>query len=172
MKDVLILSIPLAGMLLITFLMLQHFYNKSVNEKDNENNIQKIKTFFPLKIQAYERAILFLERIDPNNMIIRTHKSGMKASDLHRELLKIIREEYTHNMSQQIYINQKSWKTLLKAKDETIQIINMSVNHLKQESSGIDLSAKIFEHIGKNKISPTEIARNSIVKEFQSSVSK
>ena len=169
MKDVLILSIPLAGMLLITYLMLQHFYNKSVNEKDKENNIQKIKTFFPLKIQAYERAILFLERIDPNNMIIRTHKSGMKASDLHRELLKIIREEYTHNMSQQIYINQESWKTLLNAKDETIQIINMSVN---QKSSGIDLSAKIFEHIGKNKISPTESARNSIVKEFQRSVSK
>ena len=67
MKDVLILSIPLAGMLLITYLMLQHFYNKSVNEKDKENNIQKIKTFFPLKIQAYERAILFLERIDPDN---------------------------------------------------------------------------------------------------------
>lgn len=48
----------------------------------------------------------------------------------------------------------------------------MSVNHLKQESSGIDLSAKIFEHTGQNKISPTESARNSIVKEFQRSVSK
>jgi hypothetical protein len=152
--------------------MLRHFYNKSINEKDNENNIQKIKTFFPLKMQAYERAILFLERIDPNNMIIRTHKSGMKASDLHRELLKIIREEYTHNMSQQIYIDQESWKTLLNAKDETIQIINISVNNLNKESSGLDLSAKIFEHIGQNKISPTESARNSIVEEFQRSVNK
>ena len=64
-------------------------------------------------------------------------------------------------MSQQIYINQESWKTLLNAKDETIQIINMSVNHLKQKSSGIDLSAKIFEHIKNGKTilekSPLEI---------------
>jgi hypothetical protein len=75
-------------------------------------------------------------------------------------------------MSQQIYINQESWKTLLNAKDETIQIINISVNNLNKESSGLDLSAKIFEHIGQNKISPTESARNSIVEEFQRSVNK
>ena len=81
MKDVLILSIPLAGILIATYLMLQHFHNKSINENEKEIDIQKTKTFFPLKIQAYERVILFLERIDPNNMIIRTHKSGMKASD-------------------------------------------------------------------------------------------
>jgi hypothetical protein len=103
-------------------------------------------------------------------MIIRTHKNGMNAITLHRELLKIVREEYTHNMSQQIYINPKSWKTVLNAKDETIQILNVAVNNLSDDSSGIDLSAKIFESIASKKISPTENARNSIVKEFQSTI--
>ena len=90
MKDVLILSIPLAGILVATYLMLQYFHNKSTYEKGKEIDIQKTKTFFPLQIQAYERVILFLERIDPNNMIIRTHKNGMNAITLHRELLKIV----------------------------------------------------------------------------------
>ena len=170
MKDVLILSIPLAGILVATYLMLQYFHNKSTYEKGKEIDIQKTKTFFPLQIQAYERVILFLERIDPNNMIIRTHKNGMNAITLHRELLKIVREEYTHNMSQQIYINPKSWKTVLNAKDETIQILNVAVNNLSDDSSGIDLSAKIFESIASKKLSPTENARNSIVKEFQSTI--
>ena len=170
MKDVLILSIPLAGILVATYLMLQYFHNKSTYEKGKEIDIQKTKTFFPLQIQAYERVILFLERIDPNNMIIRTHKNGMNAITLHRELLKIVREEYTHNMSQQVYINPKSWKIVLNAKDETIQILNVAINNLSQDSSGLDLSAKIFESIASKKISPTENARNLIVKEFQTTI--
>ena len=170
MKDVLILSIPLAGILVATYLMLQHFHNKSTKDNENEIDIQKTKIFFPLQIQAYERVILFLERIDPNNMIIRTHKNGMNAISLHRELLKIVREEYTHNMSQQVYIDPKSWKTVLNAKDETIQILNVAINNLSADSSGLDLSAKIFESIASKKISPTENARNLIVKEFQTTI--
>ena len=170
MKDVLILSIPIAGILVATYLMLQYFHNKSIHENEKEIDIQKTKTFFPLQIQAYERVILFLERIDPNNMIIRTHKNGMNAITLHRKLLKIVREEYTHNMSQQVYINPKSWKIVLNAKDETIQILNVAINNLTQDSSGLDLSAKIFESIASKKISPTENARNLIVKEFQTTI--
>ena len=170
MKDVLILSIPLAGILVATYLILQHFHNKSIKENEKEIDITKTKTFFPLQIQAYERVTLFLERIDPNNMIIRTHKNGMNAITLHRELLKIVREEYTHNMSQQVYIHPKSWKTVLNAKDETIQILNVAINNMSKDSSGLDLSAKIFESVASKKISPTEYARNSIVKEFQTTI--
>ena len=170
MKDVLILTIPIAGILVATYLLLQYFHNKSTYEKGKEIDIQKTKTFFPLQIQAYERVILFLERIDPNNMIIRTHKNGMNAITLHKELLKIVREEYTHNMSQTNLYSPKSWKTVLNAKDETIQILNIAVNNLSADSSGLDLSAKIFESIASKKISPTENARNLIVKEFQSTI--
>ena len=51
MKDVLILTIPLAGILAATYLMLQHFHNKSIKENEKEIDIQKTKTFFPLQIQ-------------------------------------------------------------------------------------------------------------------------
>ena len=74
MKEVLILVVPLAGMLLITYLLLQHFFNKAIKENEKELIAHKNKTLLPLKMQAYERAILFLERIDPSNMIIRVHK--------------------------------------------------------------------------------------------------
>ena len=77
MKELLTLVIPLAGMLLTTYLMLQHFHNKSIEQIDSKIRSDKNNKFFPLQIQAYERIILFLERIDPSNMLIRTHKSGM-----------------------------------------------------------------------------------------------
>ena len=170
MKEVLILVIPLATMLLVIYIMLQHFYKKQEGESKLKITADKNTTFFPLQIQGYERIILFLERIDPSNMVIRTHKSGMDASSLHRELLKIIRDEYTHNMSQQIYIEPESWKILLSAKEETIQIINIAKNSLDIKASSLDLSAKIFELIASKKISPTQKARNSIIKEFQNSL--
>ena len=172
MKEVLILGLPLAGMLLITYFLLQHFFNKSLKENQKELLALKSKVTLPLKMQAYERAILFLERIDPSNMIIRAHKNGMTAAALHVELLKIIREEYTHNMSQQIYISPNSWKELIKGKEETIQLINTSINQINDNANGIELSAKIFERVTQNKVSPTEKARNSIIKEFQRSMNR
>ena len=170
MKDALILFIPLAGMLLLTYLILQHFFNKSIKETEKELKANKYEKILPLKMQAYERAILFLERIDPNNLIIRVHKNGMKATTLHVELLKIIREEYTHNMSQQIYISPKSWAELIKGKEETIQLINTSISKLNNQSNGLELSAKIFENIASKKMSPSEKARTLIIREFQKSL--
>ena len=71
-------------------------------------------------------------------------------------------------MSQQIYIQPNSWNTLLLAKDETIQMINVAINNLEANASGLDLSAKIFESIATKKTS--QKARNAIVKEFQMSI--
>ena len=172
MKDVLILLIPLAGMLLITYLLLQHFFNKQLKESEKELINQKSKSYLPLKIQAYERAILFLERIDPNNLIIRIHKPTMNASKLHLEILKQIREEYNHNMSQQIYISPKSWAELIKGKEETIQIANTAFGQLKNDANAIELSTKIFEIIAKLPHNPAAQARKLIIREFQKGVLK
>ena len=100
MKDVLILLIPLAGMLLITYLLLQHFFNKQLKESEKELINQKAKSYLPLKIQAYERAILFLERIDPNNLIIRIHKPSMNAAKLHLEILKRVIPKFVYPSSE------------------------------------------------------------------------
>jgi hypothetical protein len=73
-------------------------------------------------------------------------------------------------MSQQIYISPKSWKELIRGKEETIQLINTSINQIGEKSSGINLSSKIFENIAIIKTSPSEKARNVIIKEFQKSI--
>jgi hypothetical protein len=70
-------------------------------------------------------------------------------------------------MSQQIFIDPKSWQILLNAKDETVQLINVAKNSLDNKASSLDLSAKIFELIASKKVSPTQKARNSIIIQFQ-----
>ena len=96
----------------------------------------------------------------------------MNAAILHLEILKQIREEYNHNMSQQIYISPKSWTELIKGKEETIQIANTAMGQLKNDANSIELSTKIFEIIAKLPHNPAANARKLIINEFQRSVLK
>ena len=100
---------------------------------------------------------------------MRVFKNGMSSKALHGELIKTIRDEYTHNMSQQIYISIKSWKELKEAKEETVQCINMAMNSIADNGTTVDLSSKIFELISKKKETPSEIALKKIKIDFQRS---
>ena len=78
----------------------------------------------PLRLQAYERMALFLERIDPNQLVMRIHTGGLTVSQEQNLLLTAIRSEYEHNLSQQIYISNPVWNKISDAKDDIIDIIN------------------------------------------------
>ena len=64
----------------------------------------------PLRLQAYERMALFLERIDPNQLVMRIHTPGLTVSQEQNLLLTAIRSEFEHNLSQQIYISDPVWQ--------------------------------------------------------------
>jgi hypothetical protein len=81
------------------------------------------KTVTPIRLQAYERVALFLERINPNSLVMRMHKPGMSARQLQSDLLQIVRAEFEHNMAQQIYMSPAAWKAIRAAKEETIKIL-------------------------------------------------
>lgn len=102
-------------------------------------------TITPLRLQAYERAVLFLERISPNSLVMRTQKQGMNARELHQELLGAIRAEYEHNLTQQIYITDGAWEAVKRAKEETIKLINISASKTSDNASAMDLSKIILE---------------------------
>ncbi len=175
--EIIKLAIPSILVFGIVYFMLRQFLNRelSINSQQlklqqEEFKLQAKKDFIPLKNQAYERSILYLERIDPNNLIMRIHKPYMNASQLHNSLLNAIREEYNHNMVQQLYISKKSWDKLKQAKEETVKIINMAKNEMKENSTGIELSSVIFEILAKLDQIPTSIAIDYMKIEFQKSV--
>src|SRR6186713_1948779 len=63
------------------------------------------KETIQLRLQAYERLLLYLERISPNSILPRLHRSGMTAGQLQTELIVTIRTEFEHNYSQQLYVS-------------------------------------------------------------------
>jgi hypothetical protein len=77
----------------------------------------------PLRLQAYERMALFLERINPNKLIVRIIPKSSNKEDYESLLVATIEQEYEHNLSQQIYMTDECWGIISAAKNATIQLI-------------------------------------------------
>ena len=89
-----------------------------------ENSKGSRAVMLPLRLQAYERMALFLERIDPNQLVMRIHAPGLTVSQEQNLLLTAIRSEFEHNLSQQIYISDPVWEKVCDAKADIESIIN------------------------------------------------
>lgn len=150
----------------ITFLT-AFFLVKKFLERDYQNQMATMKgenqkMITPLRLQAYERLILLMERTNLSDLITRTHKSGMSARMLHSELLKTIRNEFDHNIAQQLYVTNKSWDSLKTAKEETIKTINIAASHVSDTAPAMELVNVLFDIITKVDRLPTEIATDML----------
>ncbi|MGV6861965.1 MAG: DUF7935 family protein [Putridiphycobacter sp.] len=116
------------------------------------------KTFFPLQIDATQRLVLFLERIAPNNMVMRMFNPGLPAKVFQQQLLESIRSEFDHNLAQQIFVSSEVWKTVVNSKEEVIKIINMAATELESNALAGDLSQNIFKITAQLQHQPTDVA--------------
>ena len=125
---------------------------------------QKIIT--PLRLAAFERIILFLERINPGNLLVRVQAPGMTAKDFHRALITTIRAEYEHNMSQQIYISDESWDAVLTAKESILELVNISAQRMSADSKPIELSTYILQMFAQADNNPIKDAIEKVKEEI------
>jgi hypothetical protein len=121
----------------------------------------------PLRLQAFERVVLFLERIAMDKLVLRVHKPGMSAKMLQAELIRTINDEFNHNLTQQVYISATSWVAVKKAKDESIKVINIAGTQLDSIATGANLGQKIFEIMMTLEASPTQLAINTLKQEVR-----
>ncbi len=120
-----------------------------------------------LELQAAERFALYLERISPDRLVMRLHQNGMSAKMLQTEMLRAIREEFDHNLSQQVYLTDPAWKLIKEANTEMVTFISKMGETMRDNSTGIDLSRKIFEAASRVENLPTDIALRQIRKDCQ-----
>ncbi len=166
--EILKITIPAFIVFLTTYFMIKRYFQSQERQTFVEEKFNATEKIWPNRIQAYERLVLYLERINPNNLIMRVHRSGMSAAMFHGELLKAIRNEYDHNMSQQIYVSSDAWNLCKVAKDETIQLINFSMEKLtKQGATGSDLSKVVLEIYSRMDSEPTMVASEFLKKELR-----
>lgn len=123
---------------------------------------------FPLRLQAYERLVLFLERINPAVMLLRLHVPGLSSLEMQNMILADIRAEYQHNISQQLYITNQAWAVVKKIKEDTISMVNIAAQSLPENASGIELSKTILNHLSSlENENPYDVALIVIKRDIQ-----
>ena len=125
-----------------------------------------VKQQLPLRITAHERAVLFLERISPQNMLLRVRPSGKSARAYQGELLREIQSEFEHNLAQQIYLSNHAWAALVQAKDEVVGVIHQATESLPQEANDLEFSRKLIEVYTSKKEFRTQSAINELKKDM------
>lgn len=165
--NVLIAVLPSAIVFLTAFFFLKKMTENEYRKQMIEFKSNNQKNILPLRLQAYERISIFLERIHPNAMIMRIYKQGMSARLLQAELLKNIRSEYEHNVAQQIYMSKPVWDAVKAAKEETIKIINIAAAKAGDDASGADLSKIIIDMSSQLEKIPSDFALEILKKEVK-----
>lgn len=167
MEDKLLESIayilPAAVTGFVAYYMFNGFISQQNSEKKLELLAEKKKEALPIKLQSYERMLLFCERINPVKIVVRIKPISDKADDYLQLLLSNIEQEFEHNLVQQIYISDKTWTAILGAKNATI-------NKLKQvaetSNSANDLRQNLLIDYSKT-LPPTDIAIDFIKSEVK-----
>src|SRR6201986_750312 len=93
-----------------------------------------------LQLQAYERLLLLTDRIALHNLIQRVNTPGLSARDMQILLIQSIRQEFEHNVTQQIYVSPEACDAVRNFKDQNMLIINQIGSFLPEEASGADLN--------------------------------
>jgi hypothetical protein len=156
--ELLKILIPAGAVFAATYFVVRTFLSNEQKRRDYELRKSQMNITTPIRLQAYERIILFLERIEPNNLVLRTNKAGMTIPILHSELVKTIKTEYEHNISQQIYVSANAWHLVKTAKEETIKLVNISITKVPESSKGQELAQVILHIASSVEKTPTQIA--------------
>jgi hypothetical protein len=156
--DILKITIPALLVLLTAWILLRNMIRNDQDKRRQELILQNSRTVTPIKLQAYERIILFLERISLESLLVRVSSSEMTATQLHSALLTTIRNEFEHNLSQQIYMSPQAWEVVRNARSSMIKIINSEAEKLPPGSSGMMLSKQLLEKIMELEKEPTRTA--------------
>jgi hypothetical protein len=115
-----------------------------------------------MPLQAYERLTLLADRITLKNLVARMHSAVLTAAELQAGLVETIRNEYEHNITQQIYINPEVWKAVTKMKEQNIFIINQLADALPPRANALDLSNLILEYSSNNNAELAPIVLDAI----------
>lgn len=148
MYDTIIITVAF-GILLLGAMYLT--LNRILLSSERHRNIELLKSSktitVPMRLQAYERLILFLERISPDALLLKLKNQALTNSDLHLAILQQIRMEYEHNISQQLYVSDAIWSRIKETKEQIALFINDIAKQSNPNSASIDLAKQILDKL-------------------------
>lgn len=167
MIEILKYCIPALCVLLATWLVMRQFYKAEADKRLWELKRLSQKEISPLRLRAYERLALLLERTTPEHMLLELNLGEMTVLQVQQHLIRTIRMEYEHNVSQQVYVTAEVWAMIQNAKEQTVAFVNSMVQQLPPESTALDYAKVMITAYSSNGDTPNELALQALKKEAQ-----
>lgn len=165
--DIILYTVPLVITLIIVWVVAGYFLKHQRNQWQHEKQMRSHTDMLPLQLQAYERLALFMERISVDSLLVREQQSEGSTRDLHQHLLAVIRSEFEHNLSQQIYVSDEVWEAVKNAKERVIKMIHSAAVKVNPEGKALELSKKIIDLQMEIEVSPTRYPLDLIRQEVR-----
>ena len=165
--EILMCTLPALFVFLATYLVMSKMIKSEQLRLKAENVLNNQKYITPIRLQAYERMVLLLERISPQSLIMRTQRPNITNQELQSALLKTIRTEFEHNMAHQLYISDKAWEMVRMAKEDCIKFINQTALQTKPDDNSLQLCKLVLEKLLDRDLDPTTKAINYLKEEIR-----
>lgn len=144
-------TIPAAVVFLVTYFTLKKMLDEDFRRKQLEARTKKSSELTPMKLQAYERLTIFLERIRLDNLVMRLADPALTATEFKHRLSQSINEEFNHNVSQQIFISDQAWLMIKAAKEDALNTIQNCYKDMSEFSKSTDLGKAILNEVIESK---------------------
>jgi hypothetical protein len=157
-----------AGMVLATVAVILRDHRIKAETKQRYTVFQgALSQIIPLRLQAHERALLYLERISLEHLILRLDARNKSARAFQVEMISEVRAEFDHNLAQQLYIDNDSWDAVVRAKDWTIGFINHTAGTMAKDAAAPDLGKSLLKEMLRTEAVPTREAISILKRDVQ-----
>ena len=166
-SDFLKILVPAALVLYAMYSTIRIFLQKQGEYRMIDLKLKHKETTLPIRLQAYERMALFLERTTPNNILLRLSDSALSATEFQELLIKEIREEFNHNLAQQMYLSDEVWEKICSTMNEVCSAIQVAARQMDDQKTSTDLAAAVFDYMIKLNRNPTKEALGMLKSELR-----
>lgn len=119
--------LEVVGIILIIGIIAFYLFKLQVKSQSSQQKINvfagRKKDALPIKLQAYERMLLFCERINPIKLLVRVKPTSDAIDDYLFVLLQNIEQEFEHNLVQQLYVSEECWSVIIASKTAVINTL-------------------------------------------------
>lgn len=157
--------LPALVLFVTVWTMMRNFTERQSDKHKFELLAGNQKYVTPIRLQAYERIILFLERLSVDSMALRLQKTNMKSIHLQILMLSTIRNEFNHNLSQQLYMSTEAWTAVKYAKEQILRAVNVTASQIDPKLPASAFSKALMETYSEIDTRPIETALEIIKRE-------
>lgn len=163
--EIIKIAVPAVIVALTSYFVIREMLNKQLLLQEQKIRQERQNAITPLRMQAYERLSILVERMSLSGLLLRNRNDEMQAVTLKIALLMAIQQEFEHNISQQIYVSDKLWQILEATRDDLVQFIQVVSEKVPKNANSKELAEALLAYQQQRESNPIATAQMAIRKE-------